>query len=79
MIGTIKVKGFDQISKIIENKEKIRAKLKISVDTLQNKLNFLNSHQKKFGFQNSKIQSETFMYKQINEVSELLLISFLEN
>jgi hypothetical protein len=74
MINEIKFRGFEKYKNQIDEKLKTRKQLELTVDKLQKQLNFINSQKKHVGTQNSKIESEINLYKQLSNVCKFFKI-----
>jgi hypothetical protein len=67
LINEIKVRGFEKCKFEMDQKLKYRSQLEVSVENLQKKVNFLNSQKKHYGHNNSKIESEIILFKNLSE------------
>lgn len=66
-INEIKLRGFEKVRREVEHKQRVIKQLQVEVDSLQKKVNFINSQKKHYGTKNSKFQCEMNMYKEISE------------
>jgi hypothetical protein len=67
MINEIKMRGFEKVRREVDDKQRIIKHLQLSVDSLQRKVNFVNSQKKHFGTKNSKFETDMNMYRGISE------------
>lgn len=67
MINEIKIRGFEKYKQEIDERIKIKNHYEILVQSLQKKVNFVNSQKKHFGTKNSKIEAEMGLYKGLSD------------
>ena len=68
LISEIKSRGFEKCKNEIDEKLKIKKYYEVSIESLQKKINFINSQKKHHGTKNTKIIGEANLCKDISQV-----------
>jgi len=72
LINEIKSKGFDKFKGLIDEKMQMKKILEVRVENYQKLLNMKNAEKKNYGQNNSKIETDSDLFKKLAEVNKFI-------